>query len=101
MVRETHFIVLFYCMAKGPLLVACKWATQKQNKDIKKDFELITQTKSLCLKTTPFKMLKMLGMCNMAIAHLNLPFAQTKVISLSNTLLSDYSSDRCDQYIII
>ena len=24
-------------------------------------------------------------MCNMAIAHFNLPFAQTKVISLSNT----------------
>ena len=24
-------------------------------------------------------------MCNMAIAHLNLPFGQTKVISLSNT----------------
>ena len=23
-VRETHFIILFYCMAKGPLLVACK-----------------------------------------------------------------------------
>ena len=23
-VRETHFIILFYYMAKGPLLVACK-----------------------------------------------------------------------------
>ena len=23
-VREAYFIILFYCMAKGPLLVACK-----------------------------------------------------------------------------
>ena len=23
-VRETHFIILFYCMAKGPLSAACK-----------------------------------------------------------------------------
>ena len=46
----------FYCMAKGPLLVACKWATQRQNKDIKKEFELITQRKSLCLKTIGIKM---------------------------------------------
>ena len=37
-VREAHFVILFYCMAKGSLLVACKWANQKQNKDIKKVF---------------------------------------------------------------
>ena len=59
-VREAHFLSLFYFMAKGPLLVAFKWATQKQNKTIKKEFEFMTQGKSLCLKTIAFKMLKML-----------------------------------------
>ena len=58
-------------MAKGLLLVAFKWATEKQIKDIKKDFELITQKKSLSLKTKYcIQNVKNVGswMCNMAIA---------------------------------
>lgn len=60
-VRETHFIILFYYMAKGPLLVACKMSNSEAKQGHQKDFELITQRKSFCLKTTAFKMLKMLG----------------------------------------